>query len=210
VTEPLDLYDNVYADFTSGAEGAVRRETYGEDIGQSSWLTAGEWLRFAEGLHITAGSDVLEVGSGSGGPAIYLAERLGCRVTGVDINENGVRNAVALAQARGVGERASFQAVDASRRLPFPPGTTRGRDTATRWWPGKGRPTSMASSASSPACTRSRPNGGSRGSATSPGSAPLAGAPRRPGRVGRGRVEPEGRGADQPFQRGGAIAALAC
>jgi len=121
VTEPLDLYDNVYADFTSGAEGAVRRETYGEDIGQSSWLTAGEWLRFAKGLRITAGSEVLEVGSGSGGPAIYLAERLGCRVTGVDINEHGVRNAVALAQAWGVGERASFQVVDASRPLPFPP-----------------------------------------------------------------------------------------
>jgi len=121
MTEALDLYDNVYGDFTSGAEGAVRRETYGEDIGQSSWLTAGEWLRFAEELGITAGSDVLEVGSGSGGPAIYLAERLGCRLTGVDINEHGVRNAVALAQARGVGGRVSFQAVDASRPLPFPP-----------------------------------------------------------------------------------------
>jgi hypothetical protein len=27
---PIDLYDNVYADFASGAESAVRRETYGE------------------------------------------------------------------------------------------------------------------------------------------------------------------------------------
>ena len=41
---PIDLYDNVYGDFASGAEAAVRRETYGEDLGQSSWLTADEWL----------------------------------------------------------------------------------------------------------------------------------------------------------------------
>ena len=39
----------------------------------------------------------------------------------MDINEHGVRNAGALASARGVAERARFQAVDASRPLPFPP-----------------------------------------------------------------------------------------
>jgi hypothetical protein len=43
----VDLYDNVYADFGSDAERAVRVETYGEDLGQSSWLTASEWLEFA-------------------------------------------------------------------------------------------------------------------------------------------------------------------
>ena len=118
----VDLYDNVYADFASSAEGAVRRETYGEDMGQSSWLTAPEWLGFADQLRIGTGSDVLEVGSGSGGPAVYLALARGCRLTGVDINEHGVRNATALAEARGVSDRVRFQAVDASRPLPFPDG----------------------------------------------------------------------------------------
>ena len=69
----IDLYDNVYADFASSAEAAVRRETYGEDLGQSSWLTASEWLGFADQLGVSAGSEVLEVGSGSGGPAVFLA-----------------------------------------------------------------------------------------------------------------------------------------
>jgi SAM-dependent methyltransferase len=59
------------------------------------------------------------VGSGSGGPAVYLALARDCRVTGVDINEHGVRNARALAETRGVAERVSFQAVDASQPLPF-------------------------------------------------------------------------------------------
>ena len=40
----INLYDNVYGDFASSAEQAVRQETYGEDLGQSSWLTAREWL----------------------------------------------------------------------------------------------------------------------------------------------------------------------
>jgi SAM-dependent methyltransferase len=69
---------------------------------------------------VAAGSEILEVGSGSGGPAVYLAEKMGCRITGVDINEHGVRNATALAQARGLAGQARFEVVDASRPLPFP------------------------------------------------------------------------------------------
>ncbi len=117
---PVDLYNNVYADFASRAEAAVRQETYGEDLGQSSWLTAEEWLAFAAQLGIGTGAEVLEVGSGSGGPAVYLALARGCRVTGVDINEHGVRNARELAKTRGAADRVDFEAVDASQPLPFP------------------------------------------------------------------------------------------
>jgi SAM-dependent methyltransferase len=41
----------------------------------------------------------------------------------VDINQHGVRNAGALARARGVADRARFEAVDASRPLPFGDGS---------------------------------------------------------------------------------------
>ena|ERR1041385_554276 len=117
---PVNLYDNVYSAFGSDAEAAVRRQTYGEDIGQSSWMTASEWLGFADQLGVTEASEVLEVGSGSGGPAIYLALKRGCRVTGVDINEHGVRNAIELAAHRGVAERVDFRAANAGETLPFP------------------------------------------------------------------------------------------
>ena len=119
----VDLYNNVYGDFGSRAEATVRREAFGEDIGQSSWLTAAEWLRFADQVHVRKHSHVLEVGSGSGGPAIHLARARGCRVTGVDINEHGVRNGEELAAALGVADRVSFQAVDAGKPLPFQPAT---------------------------------------------------------------------------------------
>ena len=98
--DPVDLYDNVYANFESRAEAAVRHSAFGEDIGQSSWLTAAEWLRFANQVHVGEHTHVLEVGSGSGGPAVYLAVARGCRVTGIDINEHGVRNAEHLAAGR--------------------------------------------------------------------------------------------------------------
>jgi SAM-dependent methyltransferase len=119
MSRPVDLYNNVYGDFGSDVEAAVRQETYGEDIGQSSWMTASEWLRFADQLQVRTESNVLEVGSGSGGPAVYLAAARGCQVTGVDLNEQGVCNAERLAVARGVADRVTFRTVDASQRLPF-------------------------------------------------------------------------------------------
>jgi len=119
MSKSVDLYDNVYADFGSDAEAAVRHATYGEDIGQSSWMTAAAWLRFADQLQVRAGSHVLEVGSGSGGPAVYLAARRGCQVTGVDINDHGVRNGERLAADRGLADRVRFHRVDAARPLPF-------------------------------------------------------------------------------------------
>src|SRR4029079_2697059 len=100
-------YDNVYTDFGSRAEAEVRRDAFGEDIGQSSWLTAAEWLRFADQVYAREQAHVLEVGSGSGGPAVYLATARGCRVTGVDVNEHGVRNGRALAECRGLVELAT-------------------------------------------------------------------------------------------------------
>ena len=118
----VDLYDNVYGDYESEAEASVRRVTYGEDIGQSSWMTAAEWLGFADRLAVAPASRVLEVGSGSGGPAVYLVSVRGCHVTGVDINPHGIQNARRLAAAKGMVERVAFHAVDGAQPLPFADG----------------------------------------------------------------------------------------
>ena len=120
MSDTVDLYDNVYGDFESHAEVAVRKAAFGEDIGQSSWVTAEDWLRFADQVNVCEDSRVLEVGSGSGGPAVYLATARGCHVVGVDLNEHGVRNGERLATMRGIADRVTFQLVDASKPLPFP------------------------------------------------------------------------------------------
>lgn len=119
----VNLYDNVYSDFASRAETEVRRAAFGADIGQSSWLTADDWLRYADRTKAGPESRVLEVGSGSGGPAVYLAERRGCHVTGVDINEHGVANGNRLAAERGIADQVSFMAIDAGLPLPFSDGS---------------------------------------------------------------------------------------
>src|SRR3954470_2415147 len=111
----VDLYGN-YAHFTERVLGAVRAETFGEDIGQNSWVTADEYDRFIPWLGLAADDRVLEVASGSGGPALHLARKTGCRLTGVDANESGVATATRAAAAAGLGGRVDFRMADADAR----------------------------------------------------------------------------------------------
>jgi ubiquinone/menaquinone biosynthesis C-methylase UbiE len=115
----VDLYDSAYANYASEVYREVRTQTYGEDFGQTSWVTTEESREIPHRLLLNADSSVLELGCGSGGYALYLSEAVGCRVVGLDINESGVQNANQLASARGLGERVHFERCDASRGLPF-------------------------------------------------------------------------------------------
>jgi SAM-dependent methyltransferase len=117
--EQVDLYYSTYGNFASDVLREVRRETYGTDIGQNSWLTVDEFRQFFEMMALTQESNVLEVASGSGGPAVFMAQTVGCHVTGVDINEHGIANANNMATAQALNEQVRFQLVDASRPLPF-------------------------------------------------------------------------------------------
>src|SRR5690606_41701491 len=98
----VDLYNNVYGDFASDAEAGVRRETYGTDIGQSSWMTAEAWLEYADRVQAVPGKHKLEVCSSSGMQSVYLAEHRGCRVADADSNENIVEKARLLVDARSL------------------------------------------------------------------------------------------------------------
>jgi SAM-dependent methyltransferase len=67
---------------------------------------------------ITADMSVLDVGSGIGGPARFLAATYGCRVTGVDLSEAFVDAARYLTERTGQGGHVSFQTASALD-LPF-------------------------------------------------------------------------------------------
>jgi SAM-dependent methyltransferase len=114
----VDFFYNSYANFSGNVLAAVRAETFGRDIGQNSWLTAEEYDRFIDWLAITSSSHVLEVASGSGGPALYLARRTDCEVTGVDLNPYGVATAGHAITSAGVS-RVRFKMADANSTLPF-------------------------------------------------------------------------------------------
>ncbi|HVF26940.1 MAG TPA: hypothetical protein VM943_01790 [Pyrinomonadaceae bacterium] len=70
MSSSVDLYNNFYDNFSARVQEQVRAETYGEDVGQSSWMTAEELDRFIELLQLQSSSNLLEIGSGSGGPAL--------------------------------------------------------------------------------------------------------------------------------------------
>jgi SAM-dependent methyltransferase len=114
----VDLYDSAYGNVSSDVLSEIRRETYGEDLGQSSWLTVEEYDRFCASLQIDANNAVLETASGSGGPALYIAQKFDCSVTGIDINQEGINAANEKAASKGL-TNARFQIADVSERLPF-------------------------------------------------------------------------------------------
>jgi SAM-dependent methyltransferase len=119
VSQKTDLYDSAYRNYESDAYRLVRLETYGEDLGQTSWVTTEESHEIPQLLHVTLNSSVLELGCGSGGYALHLVVKAGCRLVGLDINAAGIRNANQLALARGLASRARFEQCDVSKHLPF-------------------------------------------------------------------------------------------
>jgi SAM-dependent methyltransferase len=117
------FYDTAYGRFADEPYASIRREGFGEDIGQNSWLTADEQRSFCEWLELDSSTELLEIGSGSGGPALFTTLATGCRVTGVDIHAAGVAAANDAARERRLGERARFVCADARARLPFDDGS---------------------------------------------------------------------------------------
>jgi SAM-dependent methyltransferase len=119
MVDSMPFYTLTYDHFAHPLLAEIRQETFGEDIGQHGWLTADEYRDYLRRLAVTTASQVLDIGSGSGGPALFLARTTGCQVTGVDINPNSTSAANAWAHARGLDALVHFHHADASRRLPF-------------------------------------------------------------------------------------------
>lgn len=115
----IDLFDSTYSNFSDQVQEAVRKETFGQDIGQNSWLTVDEFDRFISWLRLAPEHHVLEVASGAGGPASYLANRMGCRVTGIDVNQSGVSIANQNVSRVDLTDQLRFKVIDANEPLPF-------------------------------------------------------------------------------------------
>lgn len=112
-------YDANYGNFQTELYAQIRREAFGEDIGQNSWLTTDEQDRFLQWLDLSPGKILLDVGCGAGGPALRIAGTTGCSVMGIDLHEQAVKTASSLAAQRGLAERAEFRVTDATGLLPF-------------------------------------------------------------------------------------------
>jgi SAM-dependent methyltransferase len=64
------------------------------------------------------GTEVVDVGSGLGGPSRYLAATFDCRVHGVDLSPAFVAAAAYLAQRTGLADKVTYQCADA-QAMPY-------------------------------------------------------------------------------------------
>ena len=118
----FNFYGPQYARFGSALSAELRREVYGEDIGQQGWRTAAEQAEIADLLIPGPDSRVLDVACGAGGPSLALVERTGCRLVGLDVEAAGISYAERQASARGLADRATFTVLDCGGPLPFADG----------------------------------------------------------------------------------------
>lgn len=71
-------------------------------------------LEIAEHLGLTTDSQVLDLGSGLGGPARTIAEQTRCTVTGIDLTPEFCEAATALSRWTGLSDRTRFMVGDAT------------------------------------------------------------------------------------------------
>jgi ubiquinone/menaquinone biosynthesis C-methylase UbiE len=97
---------------------AVECVVCGCDYGGTSWATRDEVNQIAVALELALGVGLLEVGAGSGWPALYLAGHSGCDVTLVDLPLEGIRIAAGRAVRDGLSGSCLAVVADAAH-LPF-------------------------------------------------------------------------------------------
>ena len=71
--------------------------------------------RLGKLLALSPSDHVLDLASGRGESAIYLASRFGCRVTGIDLGETNISHATSRAEAANVSTLVRFRLGDAER-----------------------------------------------------------------------------------------------
>jgi ubiquinone/menaquinone biosynthesis C-methylase UbiE len=112
-------YDANYGNFETELYSDIRREAFGEDIGQNSWLTRSELDAFLGWLNLSRGKTALDVACGSGGPALRMVASTGCSVVGIDIHDRAISIAKSTASLHQLNERAEFYVLNATEQLRF-------------------------------------------------------------------------------------------
>lgn len=97
---------------------AVERSVFGTDYGITSYTTPSHADRLVDLLALGPTVRVLDLGTGSGWPGLYLASRSGCELVGCDLPLAGLASARRRAALDGLTGRAGF-IQSSARRLPF-------------------------------------------------------------------------------------------
>jgi cyclopropane fatty-acyl-phospholipid synthase-like methyltransferase len=86
-------YADLYGRPRAAAFGAIWRGVWGDELAYelapANWITWRELRRIAAELGVGAGSTLLDLGSGGGGPGLWVAAQIGAGILGVDLSPEG-------------------------------------------------------------------------------------------------------------------------
>lgn len=116
-------YDNPYEEFDAPLKQQLRREAYGEDIGQHSWVTADELQTDISRLTLLPASRLLDLGCGPGGPLTFVVGQVGCQGWGIDVSEKAIVAGRARAATLGQGSLVNLCEADLNQPLPYTDGS---------------------------------------------------------------------------------------
>lgn len=89
-----ERFSKIYELSQSDLMRGIERSVCGCDYGATSWTTFAEARDIGEMLGLSPGKRLLDVGSGSGWPGLYLAKETGCDIAMVDLPLAGLRIAL--------------------------------------------------------------------------------------------------------------------
>ena len=115
-----DGYASLYRDFDSPLMRRLRLEAYGEDIGQHSWVTAAELRADIPRLALRPSGHLLDLGCGPCGPLTFVVASVGCRGTGVELDQAALAVGRRRAEAMGIAAAVTPIGGDLNDPLPFP------------------------------------------------------------------------------------------
>ena len=124
-TESADGLDRFRASYGLGERRVfdeIEQEVIGVVYRANGYTTLAEAIELARRLELGPGRRLLDIGTGCGWPALYLASTTGCDVVATDVPLEGLGHAVRRAQADGLGSRAAAVAASA-QAMPFRPGS---------------------------------------------------------------------------------------
>jgi SAM-dependent methyltransferase len=117
-------------DIRTGLEEALQRAGLGEGrvspadlapLDQFHTRGLAATVELAKAAGIQSDAEVIDVGSGLGGPSRYLAATYDCRVHGIDLSPAFVAAAIYLAERAGLADKVAYQCGDALA-LPYEDG----------------------------------------------------------------------------------------
>lgn len=97
---------------------AVLGDEYPAELAPYSWITRSELAVFVREVRVSAGDLLVDVGSGRGGPGLWVASRTGADHLAVDVAESGLAAVRETAGRLGV-ERRSRTALGSFEDLPL-------------------------------------------------------------------------------------------